>query len=49
MSKKKEPKAPELRIDTSRGSVDEGAQRILGKLRELGYLEADSTTQSAGF
>jgi adenylylsulfate kinase-like enzyme len=44
-----EPTAPELRIDTSRGSVDEGAGRILGKLRELGYLEAEGTTQSAGF
>lgn len=44
-----EPTAPELRIDTSRGSVDEGAGRILGKLRELGYLESDGTTQSAGF
>ena len=44
-----EPTAPELRIDTSRGSVDEGAARILGKLRELGYLEVEGTTQSAGF
>jgi adenylyl-sulfate kinase len=44
-----EPTAPEFRIDTSRGSVDEGATRILGKLRELGYLEADGSTQSAGF
>jgi adenylylsulfate kinase len=44
-----EPTAPELRIDTSLGSVDEGAGRILGKLRELGYLEAEGTTQSAEF
>jgi len=36
-----EPLSPELKIDTSRGSVDEGANRILAKLRELGYLESD--------
>jgi adenylylsulfate kinase len=44
-----EPASPELRIDTSRASVDDGAARILGKLRELGYLEAEGTSQSAGF
>jgi adenylyl-sulfate kinase len=36
-----EPLSPELKIDTSRGSVEEGASRILAKLRELGYLESD--------
>jgi len=34
------PLAPELEIDTSRGTIEEGAARILGKLRDLGYLEA---------
>jgi adenylyl-sulfate kinase len=43
-----EPTAPDLRLDTSRGSVDEGARRILGKLRELGYLDPEGTTESAG-
>ena len=44
-----EPMAPELRIDTSRVSVDEGVARIFAKLRDLGYLEADSaTTTTAG-
>jgi adenylylsulfate kinase len=36
-----EPLSPEIKIDTSRGSVEEGASRILVKLRELGYLESD--------
>jgi adenylylsulfate kinase len=43
-----DPTTPELRIDTSHGSVDEGAGRILGKLRELGYLDADAAAHSAG-
>jgi adenylyl-sulfate kinase len=34
-----EPLDPELRLDTSTISVAEGVQRILSKLRELGYLE----------
>jgi adenylylsulfate kinase len=33
-----EPLSPELKVDTSVVSVDEGANRILAKLRELGYL-----------
>jgi len=33
-----EPVSPELRLDTSSVTVEEGAQRILGKMRELGYL-----------
>jgi adenylylsulfate kinase len=33
-----EPLSPELKIDTSVISVEEGASRILVKLRELGYL-----------
>jgi adenylylsulfate kinase len=36
-----EPLSPEVKIDTSLGSVEEGANRILAKLRELGYLESD--------
>jgi adenylyl-sulfate kinase len=36
-----EPLSPEIKIDTSRGSVEEGAARVLAKLRELGYLESD--------
>jgi adenylyl-sulfate kinase len=43
-----DPAAPELRIDTSRVSVDEGVARIFTKLRELGYLEAESATTTAG-
>jgi adenylyl-sulfate kinase len=33
-----EPLSPELKIDTSRTTVEEGAARILAKLRELGYV-----------
>src|SRR5580704_16309515 len=40
-----EPLSPEIKIDTSRGSVEEGASRILVKLRELGYL-GDNATES---
>jgi adenylylsulfate kinase len=43
------PLAPELSIDTSATSVEQGVERILRKLRELGYLEeaAPSVSQSA--
>lgn len=34
-----EPLAPELAVDTSKVSVDEGIAQITAKLRELGYLE----------
>jgi adenylyl-sulfate kinase len=34
-----EPLSPELTIDTSVVSVEDGAARILAKMRELGYLE----------
>jgi adenylyl-sulfate kinase len=34
-----EPVSPEVRIDTRVTSVEEGAERVLAKLRELGYLE----------
>lgn len=43
-----EPLSPELRIDTSRVSVEEGVARIFTKLRELGYLEAEGTSTAAG-
>ena len=41
-----EPLSPELRLDTSRLTIDEGVSRILGTLRELGYLEADGAAQA---
>jgi adenylylsulfate kinase len=34
-----EPLSPELRIDTRTFSVEEGAEQILGRMRELGYLD----------
>jgi adenylylsulfate kinase-like enzyme len=40
-----EPLSPELKIDTSVITVEEGATRILAKLRELGYL-GDNATES---
>ena len=42
-----EPLSPELKIDTSVVTVDEGAARILNKLRELGYLEAGETARTS--
>jgi len=41
-----EPQHPELRIDTSILSVDDGAGSILSKLRDLGYLETDLAAES---
>jgi adenylyl-sulfate kinase len=41
-----EPLSPELTIDTSRLTIDEGVTRILGTLRELGYLETDGAAQA---
>src|SRR5580704_3631483 len=38
-----EPLTPELKIDTSAVSIDDGVARILAKLRELGYVEAGAT------
>jgi adenylyl-sulfate kinase len=34
-----EPLHPELKIDTSLGTVDDGVERVLAKLRDLSYLE----------
>jgi adenylylsulfate kinase len=43
-----EPLSPELRIDTSRVSIDEGVARIFKTLRDLGYLEAEGASTAAG-
>ena len=43
-----EPTAPELRIDTSTVTVEEGAGRVVSKLRELGYLDTDGAARTAG-
>jgi len=40
------PENPELVVDTSTLTVDEGVAKILGKLRELGFLDAESHQQS---
>jgi adenylyl-sulfate kinase len=42
------PLSAEITIDTSQGSVEEGGGRILAKLRELGYLDADGAVEAAG-
>ena len=43
-----EPLNPELELDTSTISVEDGVARILAKLTELGYLENHGTSQTAG-
>jgi len=43
-----EPLTPELKLDTSAITVEEGVSRILGKLTELGYLEAHELSRAAG-
>ncbi len=43
-----EPLEPELRIDTSKGSIDDGAAKIIAKLRELGYLDHGEAAESTG-
>ncbi len=40
------PVDPELKIDTSKGSVDDAVAKILAKLRDLGYLEQDGAAES---
>lgn len=37
-----EPLSPELRLDTSSMSLDEGVARIFATLRKLGYLDAEA-------
>jgi adenylyl-sulfate kinase len=41
-----EPLSPELRLDTSALTVDEGVTRILSTLRDLGYLDATSSAET---
>jgi adenylyl-sulfate kinase len=41
-----EPLDPELRIDTSKGSIEEGGTRILAKMRELGYLDHEGAAKT---
>ncbi len=36
-----EPLTPDLRLDTSKLTIDEAVTHVLGKLRELGYLPGD--------
>ncbi len=42
------PLSPEVRVDTSGTSVEHAAAQILGKLRELGYLEPRPAAARAG-
>jgi len=42
------PLSPEVEIDTSHGTIEEGAATILARLRELGYLEAADVSLAAG-
>jgi adenylylsulfate kinase len=37
------PESPELTLDTSTMSIEEGCNRILHRLRDLGFLAAEST------
>jgi adenylyl-sulfate kinase len=43
-----EPLSPEIKLDTSAVSLEEGVGRILAKLRELGYLSESGATHSTG-
>jgi adenylyl-sulfate kinase len=43
-----DPLAPELRIDTSAVSVDEGVARIVSRLRELGYVDSNGASHATG-
>jgi adenylyl-sulfate kinase len=43
-----EPLAPELRLDASTVTIQEGIARILARLRELGYLEAGTAKAADG-
>jgi adenylylsulfate kinase len=40
-----EPEHPELVIETAKESVEESVERIFAKLVELGYLEAEETSE----
>ena len=41
------PEAPELRLDTSSLSVDEGVARIFARLAELGFVESSSVSRQS--
>ena len=41
------PESPELKIDTSSVSVDEGVARIVSKLTDLGFLATAATVEAA--
>jgi adenylylsulfate kinase len=42
-----EPLSPEVRLDTSAFDVNEGVQRIVSTMRELGYLDDDAHARAA--
>jgi adenylylsulfate kinase len=42
------PLSPEVTLDTSRISIDEGVSRILDALRERGYLDAGASVDDGG-
>ncbi len=41
------PESPELVLDTSRIAVDEGVERVLDRLRELGFLESSVVSRQS--
>jgi len=41
------PESPELRVDTSAVSVDEGVARIVSRLTELGFLSPSASAEAA--
>ena len=43
-----EPTNPEVKIDTSKSSIDDGVAKIVAKLRDLGYLDRDGAAESTG-
>jgi adenylylsulfate kinase len=42
------PASPELHLDTSRISIEQGLGQIVAKLHELGYLDADASAAAEG-
>jgi adenylyl-sulfate kinase len=41
------PHAPDVVVDSSKDSVDDGIERVLGKLRELGHLDGAAAARVA--
>ena len=41
------PESPELRIDTSSVSVEDGVARIVARLSELGFLSTSTSAEAA--